>query len=224
MYLTQDKTDRLIKLCSEIIRITEPTIQAVASLVGMMTASFPAVMFGPLHYCNIDMDKNNALKHSKGNFDSRMPLSTSSILDLHWCVASLPSAFNVVSHPDYDIVIQTDASTTGWDGVLEDNSTGGQWTPNESLYHINYFEILAVLTTLKSFHNNVKDKHVRVLIDNTTAVATLNHMGTSHSRDCNSGCRLVWDWCVSNGIWLSTAHIPGASNILADKESRQTLG
>ena len=63
-----------------------------------------------------------------------------------------------------------------------------------------------------------------MLIDNTTAVATLNHMGTSHSRDCNSGCRLVWAWCVSNGIWLSAAHIPGASNILADKESRQTLG
>ena len=78
--------------------------------------------------------------------------------------------------------------------------------------------------TLKSFHNNVKDKHVRVLIDNTTAVATLNQMGTSHSRDCNSGCRLVWDCCVSNGIWLSAAHRPGASNILADKESRQTLG
>ena len=49
-------------------------------------------------------------------------------------------------------------------------------------------------------------------------------MDTSHSRNCNSGCRLVWDWCVSNGIWLSAAHIPGASNILADKESRQTLG
>ena len=74
VYLTQDKTDRLIKLCSEIISITEPTIQTVASLVGMMTASFPAVMFGPLHYCNIDMDKNDALKHSKGNFDSRMTL------------------------------------------------------------------------------------------------------------------------------------------------------
>ena len=97
MYLTQDKTDRLIKLCSEIISITEPTIQAVGSLVGMMTASFPAVMFGPLHYRNIDIDKNDALKHSKGNFDSPMTLSTSSLLDLHWWVASLPSAFSVTS-------------------------------------------------------------------------------------------------------------------------------
>jgi hypothetical protein len=60
-------------------------------------------------------------------------------------------------------------------------STGGQWTPAESLYHINYLEIVAVLMTLKAFHNYVKDKHVRVFIENTTAVATINHMGTSHS-------------------------------------------
>ena len=78
--------------------------------------------------------------------------------------------------------------------------------------------------TLKPFHNYVKDKHVRVFIDNTTAVATINHMGTSHSKACNSAGRLVWDWCVSNGIWLSAAHIPGVSNTLADKESRQALG
>ncbi len=95
---------------------------------------------------------------------------------------------------------------------MDDISTGGQWTPAESLHHINYLEILAVLMTLKAFHENVKDKHVHVLIDNTTAVATINHMGTSHSRQCNSAVRLVWTWCVDNNVWLSAAHIPGVSN------------
>lgn len=58
-----------------------------------------------------------------------MTISTSSIKDLQWWVASLPSAFNVVSHPDYDTLIQTNASTTGWGGVLGDNSTGGSIDP-----------------------------------------------------------------------------------------------
>jgi hypothetical protein len=224
IYLTPEKTDRLIKHCVDILKKPKSTVQEIASLVGMMTASFPAVMYGPLHYRSIDMDKNEAKKKSKGNVNSSMTLSSSSIEDLHWWAVSLPSAFNVVQHSEYEIVIHTDASTTGWGGVLGDLSTGGQWTPAESLYHINYLEIVAVLMTPKAFHNYVKDKHVCVFIDNTTAVATINHMGTSHSKACNSAGRLVWDWCVSNGIWLSAAHIPGVFNTLADKESRQALG
>ena len=121
-------------------------------------------------------------------------------------------------------MLHTDASNTGWGGVLGNTSMGGQWTPAESLYHINYLEILAVLFTLKAFHAYVGGKHVRVMIDNTTAVASLNHMGTSHSRECNTASRLIWDWCVAHNIWLSTAHIPGKSNILADMESRRSLG
>ena len=223
IFLTPEKIERLTKHCLEILNKSRPTIQEIASLVGMMTASFPAVMYGPLHYRSIDIDKNDALKQSKGNFSSHMTLSSSSLEDLRWWVASLPSAFNVVRHPEYDCVIYTDASSTGWGGVLGDLKTGGQWTPAESLHHINYLEILAVLMTLKAFHNLVTGKHVRVLIDNTTAVATINHMGTSHSRECNLVNRLVWDWCVCNSVWLSAAHIPGVSNTLADKESRQTL-
>ena len=152
-----------------------------------------------------------------------MTLSSSFLEDLHWWVASLPSAFNVVRHPEYDCVIYTDASSTGWGGVLSDLRTAGQCTPVESLHHINYLEILAVPMTLKAFHNLVAGKHVGVLIDNTTAVATINHMGTSHSRKCNLVNWLVWDWCVCNSIWLSAAHIPGVSNTLADKESMQAL-
>ncbi|CAB4038826.1 Hypothetical predicted protein, partial [Paramuricea clavata] len=98
IYLTPEKTDRLIKLCVDILKKPKSTVQEIASLVGMMTASFPAVMYGPLHYRSIDMDKNEALKKSKGNFNSSMTLSSSSIEDLHWWSVSLPSAFNVVQH------------------------------------------------------------------------------------------------------------------------------
>ena len=72
IYLTPEKTDRLIKHCVDILKKPKSTVQKIASLVGMMTASFPAVMYGPLHYRSIDMDKNEALKKSKWNFNSSM--------------------------------------------------------------------------------------------------------------------------------------------------------
>ena len=62
----------------------------------------------------------NVVRHS------HMTLSPLSIEDLHWWMAPIPSAFNVVRHSDYDLVLHTDASTTGWGGVMGDISTGGQ--------------------------------------------------------------------------------------------------
>ena len=65
-------------------------------------------------------------------------------------------------------------------------------------------------------------EQVKVMIDNTTAVTTLAHLGTSHSVLCNNLARLMRDWCIENNIWLSTAHIPGKVNVLADNEPRNT--
>ena len=47
-------------------------------------------------------------------------------------------------------------------------------------------------------------------------------MGTSHSPFCNNLAGIIWDWCLDHNIWLSTAHIPGKLNVLADKESTNT--
>ena len=48
-----------------------------------MTASFQAVMYGPLHYRPIDMDKTSALQHF-------------SLADIKWW--RVHSAYNVVQH------------------------------------------------------------------------------------------------------------------------------
>jgi hypothetical protein len=60
---------------------------------------------------------------------------------------------------------------------LDDMNAGGNWTPIGA-QHINYLEMLAVLFALKSFSSQVSGKHVKVLMDNTTAVAGINQMGT----------------------------------------------
>ena len=45
-------------------------------------------------------------------------------------------------------------------------------------------------------------------------------MGGTKSLNCNKISRNIWLWCIENGIWLSCSHIPGKSNIEADKKSR----
>ena len=130
------------------------------------------------------------------------------------------SAYNVVQHSKPEITIFTDASSCGWGGMLGSTTSRGAWSPCEALHHANYLQMLAVHFALKVVHAHLQGKHVRVMIDNTTAVTTLAHMGTSHSLLCNNLARLIWNCCIDHNIWLSTAHIPGKLNVLADKGLR----
>ena len=54
-----------------------------------------------------------------------------------------------------------------------------------------------------------------------TAVPDLGKMGTSHSRKQNDLTSMLWEWCIDNNMLLTTSHIPGEENTLADAESRK---
>ena len=101
--------------------------------------------------------------------------------------------------------------------------TGGSWDPEEADRHINYLEAMAVFLGVQSFSDQVSDKHVKVLVDNTTAMACINQMGTCLSNYINSLMIKIWHRCIRCNIWLTVAHIPGKDNIIADGgESRKS--
>ncbi len=67
----------------------------------------------------------------------------------------------------------------------------------------------------------MQNVHVKLKLDNTTAVAYIAHMGGIKSEDCNSLAQQLWSWCIDRSIWVSAAHLPGAQNTVADKKSRE---
>ena len=80
---------------------------------------------------------------------------------------------------------------------------------------------MAIYYALMSFKTYVKGNHVRVLSDNTTAIAVINNMGTIRSTECNIVAQDIWNFCRSYDIWITCAHIPGVFNVESDKESRK---
>ena len=78
IYLTQDKAQKFKDACDTIVACSSPSIREVSSLLGLITASFPAVMYAILHFRLIDMDKTSALQHAKWNFDMCMQLTDAS--------------------------------------------------------------------------------------------------------------------------------------------------
>ena len=93
-------------------------------------------------------------------------------------------------------------------------------TAEEAENSINALELQAGFFALKTYASTMKSLHVRLMMDNTTAVACVNKMGTSHSPICNNITQNIWKFCQERDIWLSAAYIPGKENTAADRQSR----
>ena len=63
--------------------------------------------------------------------------------------------------------------------------------------------------------------HLKFELDNTTAVAYINSMGSSESRLYDAVSRKIWAWCIPRDIWVSAVYIPGTINTVADRLSRE---
>ena len=84
--------------------------------------------------------------------------------------------------------------------VNNDTSTGGFWSDDEKSQ--NYLELLAVFMGLRTFCKTNYNMHLRILTDNTTAIAVINHMGSSHSDPRKSLGKEIWEWCKDCKICL----------------------
>ncbi|XP_068692889.1 uncharacterized protein [Montipora foliosa] len=87
-------------------------------------------------------------------------------------------------------------------------------------YHINCLELMASFFRLKAFCKNEHGIHVQIYSDNSTTVNYINAMGGTHSRECNTIAKDIWQWCIDKQIWLTAAPIPGTKNVVEDRESR----
>ena len=201
--LTPERAQKLKDACENLPATASPSIRDVAHVLGLMTSSFPGVMYGPLHQKFLEMDKTQALNLHKGNFDKKINLSQEAEMDLKWWVRALPAAYNLINHGDPQVTMTTDASLIGWGCCIDTVSSGGNWTPEEAQHDINYLEMLAVFLALKSFSSVVQGNHVKLLVDNTTAVSTINQMGTCHSRVNNHLSQQIWLWCIDHAVWLT---------------------
>ena len=223
--LTTRKREALIAKCIQIRNAYAPTIRAVAELIGVLVASFTGVEFGHLHYRLLDHEKVEALQRVCGDYDKTFFLSDAAKLQIQWWIDFVATERRNIEHGKITYILTTDASEDGWGAVFADltddkQCTGGRWSPDEGNNHINVLELKAVFLGLKSFCANLSAVHIKILVDNTTAVAYINHMGGSHSPSCNEQALDIWNFCREHSLWLTAAHLPGCLNVLADEKSR----
>ena len=82
-------------------------------------------------------------------FDAFMSLNKEAEAELAGWIENAPNSYDVVSHGEPEIVLSTDASSTGWRCTLGQKGTGGYWIKEEAQHHINELELYAVFRALQ---------------------------------------------------------------------------
>ena len=104
------------------------------------------------------------------------------------------------------MIIESDASNTGWGAHWNDQKTGGQWSASEFRLHINAKELLAAFLSLQTFAKDKTGIHVCLKIDNLTAVYYINKMGGTHSRGLMEITAQIWECSIQTKIMISAKH------------------
>ena len=220
--LTEEKASKTKDLCLELLSMKQPTIRFLAQVIGKICSSFPGVEFGQMHYRELERLKTKSLVLARGNFDASCSLTEAAKTELQWWGGNIETASKQISHGKPDFFLKTDASKSGWGAHVPGkvSSTGGRWKPEEAELHINCLEMIAALFGMKCYCQDMRNVHVRIEVDNTTAVSYINAFGGTKSKACDRVAREIWQWCQERNIWLSACHIAGVLNVEADEASR----
>ena len=121
------------------------------------------------------------------------------------------------------LTVQTDASLTGWGGVLGSLSVSGLWTQAEAHLHINVLELRAVRLVFERFVDHLRARTVRLQLDNQTAMSYILKQGGTVSPTLLLEAWQFLLWCDQNSIVVVPVYLPGLENVRADALSRRIL-
>ena len=199
LYLPKDKVKGIKKDCQRLIDNPSVSIRALSRLVGKLSSSIQAVLPVPLHYRYLLRIKNVALK-KRQSYLAMLCLDQAAQQELLWWRDHL-AAWNGRSllRKKEDLTIETDASNLGWGASCNGVRSGGIWSHQERLQHINCLELMAGAFAIKSFCKNKASIQVKLLMVYTTAISYINKMGGS-SPVLASLVYEIWQWCLQRNI------------------------
>ena len=112
-------------------------LSKLSQLVGTFVSCLPGVQFGKLHYKNLEIEKNLALRKHKGNHETQLTLSSPAKDECTWRTENVDKVFNPISPGNPVIELRSKV----WGMYLD--TTQGQKYVSESQLHINKLELKA---------------------------------------------------------------------------------
>ncbi|GMH43453.1 hypothetical protein BSKO_11375 [Bryopsis sp. KO-2023] len=163
-------------------------------------------------------------------WNGRIKISHGALKDVRYFIALCKRMTSVpINLPTQQLLLQTDASSTGWGAVLRRDMNPstkvipvqGFWSPTERAFHINRKEMRAVRFALQAFQPLLTpDAQLRIHIDNRVLIDIIRK-ASSRSVDLREEFAQLLAQTLRMHIWLKPIYIPSRINLLADALSRQ---
>ena len=222
--LPAEKANKILDCCHRLLVFQGITLRNLASLIGLLESSRPAIWRAPLHFRHLQSDLIRGLQMNQESNNAFIALSLSARVELAWWLKhTLNANGSPVLLPPPDIIITTDASKKGWGAVHQSLQTNGRWSQRESLHHINYLELKASLLALKTFLKGKSHITVSLQLDNTTAISYINNKGGTCSPQLMTLALEMWDSrCPSLASPALVASFAQTSNISASVATEQS--
>ncbi|CAB0017744.1 unnamed protein product [Nesidiocoris tenuis] len=218
--LPDEKREKISKLLDLFSNSSSSPIRRVAQLLGTLSSACPAIKYGRLYTKLLERAKDAALKENEGNYNRKMTIPDSCQVDLKWWQEQIKTAVNELKNDSFDLCMSSDASRTGWGCICRNERAFGWWSEDDLLNHINFLELKAIFLGLQSFASNLENIKILIRTDNTTALASVNKMGSIQHKKLNTLARKIWQWCEARNIWIFASYITSKDNHEADAASR----
>ena len=139
----------------------------------------------------------------------------------YWTTVTMEGCRRPIRRPPTTRVLNSDASTTGWGGVLDSSlEVSGYWRREHPSGDMCYLEVRAVVEIVKSFKAELLNEEVVVYVDNLAMVHAINSM-TSRTPRIMAELRVLMGILESGDIRLRARHIRSEANVWADALSRR---
>lgn len=216
--LPKGKQDKITDLCKYAIGNEAIKIQKMSEIIGTLVSACPAVAYSQIHVRVLEICKEQALKNNNNDYSAKMKVTVEAKADLTWWIKNC-SRSKFIPRDEYDQLITSDASLSGYGAYTDKGSVSGQWSKEEKGYHINELELLALYYGLNSLMG-ISNVHILARLDNTTAIAYINRQGGCHSSGCLRVAQLIWTWCERKNNTIVASYINTRDNYIADELSR----
>ena len=217
----KNKMANMSKALRSTLNKDKVTARQLASVLGKINSLADAMLTARVHTTGLHTLKTCLLKQG---WEAAAPLSEAAREDLKWWKDNLVEMNGTsLIPPTVDIRGATDASDYGWGAWLEAPlgpiKWGGLFDPHTAKEHINYKELLAVFYLLQCPAVSLRGKTLELGIDNTTAMWYLKKLGGKNPKLALLAEKIFQILKITK-ITLTSYHLPGLSNGLADGESR----
>ena len=194
LLLPNSKVESLNSHCNYLLVLPEVSVRDLSQLIGKLTASIQAILIfpAPLHYRHIQHLKHqlsfsttkglrcNNTSVDRGQGGITLVVSPSECLERSWA-SSPPSRYS-------------DRNGRIEDGLGGRMPGGANRGVMERKLHINCLEFLAGSFAVNSFTKNRLCVHVRLRMDNTSAVTYVNCLEGTHSLVLSNLALALWEW------------------------------